>query len=247
MSATIISPEQMAYDLGLDDDEWEVVEIPSSFPKERRPVVVRAETSVTRKTEESAFPILVRQLGEIMDEHPDERILVHSNSYKLTRELFFEGRHHSQDARSRLYTYLNAQERDKALNNYLNNPRGVLVAPSFERGVDLHGDDCRVIVIAKVPFPYLGDKQVAARLHGTGRSGQIWYAVETVRTIVQMTGRGMRSKDDFCLSYVLDREFLRVHWDHQKLFPQWWREALVMDKNDPKWRGVLEDLKGGML
>lgn len=249
LSATIISPEQMAYDLGLEDDEWVVVEIPSSFPKERRPVIPRTQIDVTKATMDSgeAFPILTRQLLDVMEEHPNERILVHSNSYKLTRELFFEGRKRSYSARERMVTYLNAQEREATLRRYLDNPNSVLVAPSFQRGVDLHGDDCRVVVIAKVPFPYLGDKQVSARLYGTGRSGKTWYSVQTIRTLVQMTGRGMRSRDDWAISYILDKSFLRIYWDNQHLFPSWWREAIVLDENDPKWREPLRLLKAGEL
>jgi len=242
MSATIISPEQMAYDLGLEDGEWAVVEIPSSFPKERRPVVVRAEIEVTRNTEEQAYPIVTGQLIDIMNQHYDERILVHSNSYKLTRELFFEGRQKADNGYQRMITYLNAGERQSAINRYLDSPNSVLIAPSLDRGVDLHGDDCRVVVIAKIPYPYLGDKQVSARLYSTGRSGKTWYAVETIRSIVQMTGRGMRSKDDWCRAYILDKQFLTLYHQNQPLFPSWWREAVVFDENDPKWRDVLLNL-----
>lgn len=239
MSATIISPEQMAYDLGLEDGEWAVVEMPSSFPKESRPVVVRAQTAVTHKTEKQAYPILIDQLVSIMEDYPDDRILVHSNSYKLTKELFYEGRRKTHDGYQRMVTYENAKGRDQALNQYLSTSNGVLVAPSMDRGVDLHQDDCRVIVIAKVPYPSLGDDQVSARLYSTGRSGRIWYAVETIRSIVQMTGRAMRSKDDYAITYILDKQFVRLYWENQKLFPAWWREALVFDENDPRWRDIL--------
>lgn len=249
MSATIISPEQMAYDLGLEDDEWAVVEIPSSFDKTRRPVVARGRIEVNKKTMDSgaAYPVLVDDLIAVLDAHPNERVLVHSNSYKLTRELFYETRKISPEARSRLYTYFYAHERNKALENYLADSRGVLIAPSFERGVDLHGDDCRVVVIAKIPFPYLGDAQVKARLYGTGRSGRIWYTVQTIRTICQMTGRGMRSESDWAISYILDDSFTRIYYDNQKLFPAWWREALVLDETDPKWREPLRILRAGEL
>lgn len=240
MSATIISPEQMAYDLGLEDHEWVLVDIPSSFPKERRPIVDRSKVSVTNKTITEAYPVLVEQLVEIMEQHPEERILVHSNSYKLTRELFFEGRRSTANSPRRMYTYLNPQERNKALDDYLKNPRGVLIAPSFERGVDLHGDDCRVLVVAKVPYPYLGDKQISARLYGTGAAGRTWYSVETIRSICQMTGRGMRSKDDAVITYILDGQFADIYWRNPRLFPKWWSEAIVWDENDPKWRESLK-------
>lgn len=95
----------------------------------------------------------------------------------------------------------------------------------MDRGVDLKDDDCRVVVVAKVPFPYLGDKQVSARLHSPG--GQAWYTVQTIRTLVQMTGRGVRHEDDWCESYVLDSVMLKQLWKKDKrLFPGWWAEAV---------------------
>lgn len=242
MSATIISPEQMAYDLGLEDGEWAVVEIESNFPKERRPVVVRAETTVTHKTKSTAHPILARQVAEIADAYPDYRILVHSNSYHLTKDLFFEGRRIAREGRDRYITYLNAGERAKAIERYMEKENGVLIAPSLDRGVDFHDDLARVIVIAKVPYLSLGDKQVSARLYGTGKNGKMWYAVNTIRTIVQQTGRGMRHKDDWSICYILDRQFVKLYYENRRLFPNWWKEAVVFDENDPRWRDVLKEL-----
>jgi Rad3-related DNA helicase len=57
-----------------------------------------------------------------------------------------------------------------------------------------------------------------------------------------MTGRGMRHKDDWNLSIILDRQFIKLYYDNQKLFPKWWREAVVFDENDPKWRDVIKNL-----
>jgi Rad3-related DNA helicase len=80
-------------------------------------------------------------------------------------------------------------------------------------------------VICKVPFPNLGDKQISARLHSKG--GNLWYRVQAVRSIVQMSGRGMRHEDDYCETYILDSQFVSNLWKQSKqLFPNWWVEAL---------------------
>ena len=137
--------------------------------------------------------------------------------------------------------YSNAKEREEVLARFLNIKDAVLLAPSFERGVDLPAEDCQVIIVAKVPYPYLGDKQIAARLYGKG--GQVWYAVNTIRAIVQMTGRGMRSADDWCDSYILDTSFKRLYREHKMLFPKWWRDALVLSMTDPKNKKILEAVR----
>jgi Rad3-related DNA helicase len=72
----------------------------------------------------------------------------------------------------------------------------------------------------------LKDRQVSERLRSEG--GQLWYAVQVARTFVQMIGRGVRSEDDRCAVYVLDRNFGKFWGDWGgRLFPSWMTEALV--------------------
>lgn len=54
-------------------------------------------------------------------------------------------------------------------------------------------------------------------------------AVQTIRSLVQMTGRAVRSADDWCVTYVLDRQFVSRVWRQNKnLLPVWWRESVNM-------------------
>jgi len=133
----------------------------------------------------------------------------------------------------RALTYRNARERDTTLAKFLASDNTVLFAPSFDRGIDLVGDQCRVIVIAKVPYPYLGDKQVSKRLYTRG--GQVWYAMQTVRTIVQMSGRAMRSAEDHAETYILDSKFIDVWKENKRMFPGWWRDAVKMGGSKRKY------------
>lgn len=63
----------------------------------------------------------------------------------------------------------------------------------------------------------------------------MWYAVQAIRTMVQMTGRGVRSADDWAVSYILDSQFMSNIWGKRRqLLPSWWVEALDM-KSDNRW------------
>lgn len=236
MSASFISIEDTAADLGLEDGEWTHVSMPSTFPVERRPIFPICTTFVNNKTKDEAYPELSHNIDEILKVHDDVRVLIHTVSYDLGNYLYDDLLH--SDHRNRVYTYRSPQDRERTLNRYLADPRGVVLAPSFDRGVDLHQDDCRVIIIPKVPFGNLGDKQIKTRMYSTGRAGRIWYVRQAIRTIVQMTGRGMRSADDECTTYILDKEFLRLYAENRRLFPDWWKEAIVWDSYDPHWRGI---------
>ena len=109
------------------------------------------------------------------------------------------------------------------------------MACSADRGVDLPDEYCRLIIVAKVPYPNLGDRMVSMRLHM--RDGQTWYTVETVRSVVQMAGRGVRHKEDYCRTVILDSQFADGLWYRAgALFPKWFREAVVWEKNSSRSR-----------
>jgi Rad3-related DNA helicase len=225
MSATVISFDQIAKELGLGDDEWAAVQVPSTFPADRRPIHVVPVADLTYKTEEAEWEKAADALLAVLDLHPDERVLAHTQSYRLTQRLYDHLHVHTHRP---LFTYRDAAGREEALGSFRTTGRAVLLAPSLQRGISLDDEACRVVVVVKMPFASTGDPQVSKRLYGTGRAGQLWYSVKTARTIVQSTGRGMRHADDWCEIYVLDKQFLNFWRRNKRLVPQWWRDAVDM-------------------
>lgn len=68
MSATIIDPEQFARDLGLQPDEWEWLELPSSFPKQNRPVFYRPAGSMAFRHRDETLPRMIAALDGVLDD-----------------------------------------------------------------------------------------------------------------------------------------------------------------------------------
>lgn len=223
MSATIISPEQMALDLGLEDHEWAAVWVESGFPIENRPIYARPRARMTAKTKDESYPKMLDAVQQVLDAHPDERTLVHTVSYALN-DYLYDGAIRRNPGRH-IYSYSSSAVRARALQQYQENEGSVLFAPSFERGVDLPDELGRVVVVAKIPYPYLGDKQIKKRLYTFG--GQGWYTMQTVRSIVQMSGRAMRHEDDQCSIYVLDGMFLKIWKESRHMIPKWWKDAII--------------------
>lgn len=222
MSATVISPEELVESLGFEGD-YTTVSVPCTFPVENRPIHVAPVANVTNKEKDVAWPSLANAISNICDLHPGERILVHTVSYALADYLATEV---TAPGRSKM-TYRNAMDRDAQLQRFRETTGAVMFAPSLDRGVSLDDDQVRVIVVAKVPYLNLGDKQTSARLHTKG--GQLWYGVQMVRSLVQSTGRGVRSADDWCVSYIVDKQFVtNVLKKNKALLPNWWRESLNM-------------------
>jgi Rad3-related DNA helicase len=232
MSGTIISAQEMADSLGLAVD-FEVVEVPMTFPVENRPIILAPIANMTFKAEDVEFERMARAIERVCDLHEGERILVHTVSYALNKRLndmLVAAQRAGGLVGRELVTYDNAQGKMPALARYRRGHGSVLLAPSMSRGVDLRDDDCRVVVIAKVPYPSFGDKRVSARIHMPG--GQAWYVVQTIRDLVQMAGRGVRSETDHATTYVLDAQFMKNTWRKNKaLFPRYWRDAVDVSFN----------------
>lgn len=224
MSATIISAEEMVESLGIVGN-WVEITVPMTFPVENRPIVIAPVANVTyanmRDGKDMVVGKLASAIARIFEREGRQPMLVHTGSYQLNNainEALRQPPHYYYPI-----TYTNSGEKAQALTKFAE-AGGILLAPSMERGVDLKDDLCRVQVIAKVPFPSLADKRVSGRLHLPG--GQHWYNVQTVREIVQMTGRGVRSETDRCSTYIIDGSFGRVWSRSKSLFPAWWREAV---------------------
>lgn len=230
MSATVISAQEMLESLGWDK-EYAVVSCPSTFPVENRKVWYMPAGKMSRNEQEKTLPKMIERLGRIMDDHPKDRVLIHTVSYRLAGDLYSGvARQMGEDDYRPLVTYSSAGERTSALAKYIKTPRAVMFASSMDRGIDLPGDLCRVQVVAKIPFPYLGDKQINARMYSRG--GRTWYSVQAIRALVQMCGRAVRSEDDWAVTYILDSDFESNLWARgRSMFPSWYREGI-------QWRSV---------
>lgn len=225
MSATLVSVDEMVDTLSLPLD-FATVTVDMTFPVENRPVILAPVASMTHRADDDAYRAMAFAIQRACELHPGERVLIHTVSRRLAARLIEEVEALGGLDGRRIVEYRSARERDMALRTYMKHEGSVLFAQSMTRGIDLPGDACRVQIIAKVPFPYLGDKRTSARMHLPG--GQSWYSVQAVREVVQMTGRGVRSATDHATTYIFDAQFSRNLWrpTTRRLFPAWWIEAV---------------------
>ena len=222
MSATILDEAQICRNIGITQDHT-FLSLPSVFPQENRPIYYEPCADVTNKNIEFALPRIAKAIEKIMNRYPDYHILCHTVSYKLRNYLMDNLPKH------RLITH-SIKDRTEVLEKFKSskNPL-VLLSPSMDRGVDLPDDQCRVVIIAKVPWPDTSDPQVSRRLYAS-KDGRRWYAHQTVSKLVQASGRGMRSATDWCHTYVLDEQFSRLISDWRTMFPQWWIKSITRYK-----------------
>jgi Rad3-related DNA helicase len=161
-------------------------------------------------------------LKKIMDHHKHEKGLIHTHNYKCQKYIMAN----LKDPRLMGHTYIN---REMKLQQFEKTDKPmVLVSPSMSEGVDLPYEKCQFQVIYKIPFPYLGDKQVNSRKKHDPK----WYAYKTIMTLIQAYGRGMRAEDDFCATYILDRNIKMLFNNplYKALVPRSFKEAIALEE-----------------
>ncbi len=221
LSATILSHKMFSKWLGLDPREVYHIRVDSPFSVEKRPIELNLAGKMSKSKVKISAPKSLEILQKILKRHEGEKGLIHTHSYKcqqyITNNLY----------NSRLISH-NSGNRERVLKFFEEdeNPL-VLVSPSMSEGVDLPYDKCRFQVIYKIPFPYLGDKQINMRR----KKDQRWYAYKTVMTLMQAYGRGMRAEDDSCVTYIVDSdiEMLLKSPLYRSLIPQFFKEAIVIN------------------
>lgn len=227
MSATVI-PEHFVESLGYEG-MWAPVFAPSTFPADRRPIYYCPSARMTKKDEDVAWPKVAEAVRGALELYPTGRALIHTHSYGLTKYL--------DEAlvgiERPVFSYLTSTDRELAIVQYEETEDAVLLAPSLAEGYDAADDKCRLVILVKVMYPSLGDKQVSARLYRT-KSGEFWYAGKTAEAVTQAAGRAMRHEEDSCTVLILDEMFGSFYskWsssDGHRLFPSWFTDALHWD------------------
>ena len=219
MSASFLPLYLECKRLGIPIDETDYKCLASTFRVDRRPIYIMPVANLTAKTMDEETPKLVACIKEIVDSRPDVKGLIHTVSYRLAN-VIMEGVNSP-----RLITH-NGQNRQQILDMFMESDQPlVFISPSMDRGVSLGMDLCRFIIVAKAPFLSLGDRIVSRRVYSS-QIGNEWYSSSMLLTVLQMTGRAMRSADDFCESWILDAQFKRVYEKKPMSLALWWREAV---------------------
>jgi Rad3-related DNA helicase len=220
MSASFYPRNILAKCLGLDIDDMDYHMVPSQFPIENRPIYIYPVANMTAKTVDVELPKLVPVIKQIADARPDVKGIVHAVSYKLAHQIV------DLIKDPRFVTH-NSDDRQDVLTNFVNSiGNQILVSPSLERGVSLEEDKCRLIIIAKAPYLSLGDRIISTRLYSTKYIGNEWYKATMMLTLLQMAGRGVRSKEDFCECFILDAQAKKAITERPGFLPEWWLQAI---------------------
>jgi Rad3-related DNA helicase len=253
-SATILYPELYLTDIGLDFNNTDVINIGSKFPVKNRPFYVDSCGKVNHITNDYLMPVMADRIKEIMDEHSGKNGIVHCHSYNNANLI-----HDALNECGATNVILqDRSRRNESLMEWIEDDTpSLFLSVNFTEGVDLKDDLCRYQVSVKVPFLYMMDSRVKARMQlkqykcrKCGKEfrsmynkcndcgsvdnilqyddGEIWYAMKTIENILQSYGRAVRSPTDYADYYMLDGSFAYLYYKNKNsLFPTDFKKALI--------------------
>lgn len=210
-SATIGNIGSFAKNLGIH--VYESDNLPSLFDFTNSPIYVLTRWKMSQKFKEESFPYIQKGTYELASRYCNKKGLIQTWTYDLAKRIYEEA---PVELRDRMLLYNDAKEKRELIEYHKSTDiPTILVGPTLNEGIDLPGDECRFIIMIKMPFPYLGSKLVKkkAELYDG------WYQNETLRTVVQSIGRGVRYNGDWCQTYILDGNFSFLYYQMKEQIP----------------------------
>lgn len=216
MSATLNNDD--ITDLGWDLSNVCSIIGKSNIPPENRKVIVKPVLNM--RFGKVNYPKLAQQLSTIINNHQGQKGIIHV-TYQIAKELkpYLSG--------NKRYLFHNKQNKDKKLQQYFDSKDGVLIACGLIEGLDLVGDLGQFQIISKILFPSIADPYNKALKERYPRK----YYWQTIRNILQASGRICRTPNDYGITYILDNAFIGLYSKYREFFPTHFSQSL-------KWGAV---------
>ena len=203
--------------LGIED--YDIIETDSVYEVKRRPVYYRPVGRMSKKSEPSLMPAMVDEIDTIIGAHmaKQHKGIIHTVSYKRAETIKNSSKY------KRLMMTHGVSDKSEVIRKFKESEEAsILLSPSILEGEAFPHDECRYVIMPKVPYLSLGDKVVRERLS----EDPDWYTWKAISDIIQGSGRGMRNEKDFCSIYILDAMFEDIARKHKADIPQWFLEAI---------------------
>lgn len=191
VSATL-RPKTM-YMIGLGKDNFEFKEFDSDFDRKRCPIYYVPTMRVDKRNPD--LRMLFVRLDQIAAKRRDRKGIIQTVSYQRQEDV---------RAGSRFWEsmYLNpkGEAPTEMIDAYRAGPPGsILVSPSVGTGYDFPGSQCEFNILCKIPF-----EPPSVILRAREADDPEYRGYKAMQKMVQIFGRGMRSKTDRCENFIGD-------------------------------------------
>jgi Rad3-related DNA helicase len=216
MSATIIDHRSFAKNLGITN--YKYVEVDSTFDAKKAPIYVSVTNKLNHANIEKMMPRLIDQIESICEDHRNDKGLIHTHTMQITQHL-------QKKLKDKRFIFRDGELKNELIidKHFKSKEPTVIVSPSMTFGVDLRDDYARFQIIVKAGFLPLGDTRIK-RLFEEDKK---WYTNKMLSNLVQACGRGIRSKDDYCVTYILDGSVFDVVINNKLSLPKYFLDRFV--------------------
>lgn len=201
--------------IGLGDKTYKMYKIPMTFPIKNRKIITEYMSGkMTYNEEKRNWNKAVNNIKLIIKNHKNEKGVIHTQSYKRAIKIFNDLKGYN------VFLHEQGNGNDNIIKKWIISKKQILVSPSIKDGVDLKDDLCRFQILLKIPYPNIGNSRVSYILKK--KKDRAWYIEQTIKDIVQMYGRAIRSPTDHAMFYIVDSSFNDLP---KRNFPKWFLEG----------------------
>ena len=155
------------------------------------------------------------KVRELLDRHPGQKGVVHTSSNEQAHWIM-------ENLKEYNFMFVGGSDRNEVLKQFSESDESIiLIGASLKDGVDFKDDLCRFQIIFKIPYPQLNE-QVKYRKDLDPK----WYYYQAVMSLMQAYGRGIRDKNDWCVMYIIDSDFMRLFDFNRSFFNEYFAEAI---------------------
>jgi Rad3-related DNA helicase len=197
MSATFLNHNFFIEHLGIKNTK--VIEIPSTFNYKNSPIHFYSNFDMSYAKKDENIEKQIAQIDVIVSEHKSG--IIHTGSFSNAMSL----KEHTK-TNKKIRFYKNTAEKNALILELRHKKNFFIAGPSILEGIDMKDDMSRCQIFMKVPYLNLGDSYIKKRFE----KNKNWYLWETSINFVQGIGRSIRSKDDYCETYILDKGFYNI-------------------------------------
>lgn len=214
--------------LGLKPAETDMWECPSRFPVQRRPIIHLAggviKVRVDHRMDTGMRALWMGNIDDIIGKYYHNKGIIHTVSYARAKDICRESQYKdfmiTHDSSTTLQAVAEFRKRSAP---------AILVSPSVMTGWDFPEEDCRWQIIAKIPMPDSRVPIVKARQERDPEYGPYL----AMRSLVQASGRGMRSSTDWCITFIVDDHAGWFLQKYRNMAPNWFHRAFRREQSVP--------------
>lgn len=228
LTSATINSDMLLY-LGIDEKDITCHEFDSYFPANRHPIIYIPTVRVygDYKMRDQDYRIWLSRIDNIIAQRLDRNGIIHAVSYGRCQIVYRQSEYsdhmiiHDTKDRESMIQHFKANR---------DNPPAILLSPSISTGYDFPDTECEYQIIAKLPFPDARRKVDKIRRE----INPYYYNNMTMITLEQACGRGWRSENDRCETFIIDDHWTWFKKKNAKFMHKWFRRLLKQSNVIPE-------------